>query len=43
MKGEEIVPLKYDEMWNFWGHNLETTRVMESGVEFQIVLPNQFE
>lgn len=41
--GREVVPLKYDEMWNFWGHNRETTRVIESGVEYQIALPYQFE
>lgn len=35
-KGEEVVPVEYDEIWKFYGKNLESTKVVKDGVAKQV-------
>lgn len=32
-KGEEVLPVEYDEIWKFLGKNLSSTKVVKDGVE----------
>lgn len=32
-KGEEVLPVEYDEIWKFLGKNLSSTKVVKNGVE----------
>lgn len=34
--GEEVLPLEYEEIWNFYGHNRETTIVKMNGIVSEI-------
>lgn len=35
-KGEEVVPVEYDEIWKFYGKNLKSTKVVKDGVAKQV-------
>lgn len=39
LQGEEVIPLIYDRIWNFWGHDRNDTTVVMDGVESRISLP----
>lgn len=35
-KGKEVLPLEYDNIWNFFGWNRSSTKVIKKGIEKQI-------
>lgn len=37
-KGEEVLPVEYDEVWNFYGKNRYTTRVVKNGEKWDVFL-----
>lgn len=39
LNGEEVVPLIYDKIWNFWGHDRSDTTVILDDVKSRISLP----
>ena len=39
LQGEEVIPLIYDRIWNFWGHDRNDTTVVLDGMESRLSLP----
>ncbi len=39
-KGEEVLPVEYDSIWNFYGKHRRSTRVIKSGVATEIFFQN---
>lgn len=37
-KGEEVLPVIYDDVWNFYGKNLHSVTVEKDGVRFKVPL-----
>lgn len=37
-QGEEVLPVEYDEVWNFYGKNISYTKVMKCGKSWDVYL-----
>ena len=37
-KGEEVLPVEYNEVWNFYAKNRDTTRVVKNGEKWNVFL-----
>ncbi len=38
MEGNEVLPVEYDSVWNFYGKNRDTTRIKKDGQELEFSL-----
>ena len=37
-KGEEVLPVEYSEIWNFYGKNKISTKTIKNGIESEMSL-----